>query len=175
LFAQSAAAPQRRSWAPQALGAAVLVLAVVVHSPWITNKRFRQHLGMVAAGQRVAQLCSPHGRVATGPGAPQPIIHYAQREGWAWVESPLPHWQTLFAQFQAVGGEYVVLYFEGENAERKRETLAPMIAGLKLLEHRCDPGSSMVYPYEYFILKLSGTALQGSGVEEAKRSPVRER
>ena len=70
------------------VGACLLVLAAIVHSPMISNGRFKQDMGFMIAAQSAAKHCSEHGRIVAGPFTPQPIIHYARREGWAWQEFP---------------------------------------------------------------------------------------
>ena len=70
------------------IGACLLVLTAIIHSPWISDGRFKQDMGFIIAAQSAEKHCSAAGRIVAGPFTPQPIVHYARREGWTWQEHP---------------------------------------------------------------------------------------
>jgi len=144
------------------MGVVLLLLAVVVHSPWIMHGRFRENRGMLVAGDRVQQLCPNGRRIVAGPLTPQPIVHYARREGWLWHEHRFPDWQQRLSHYRRLGAEYVVLYFDRRTGRRERDAYAPLLSALPVVEHRAEPDSSDAIAYEYYILRLSGVDLQDS-------------
>lgn len=155
-----------RSWlfSPQA-GVAMLIAAVVLHSPWVMRSRFRENRGMVLAGQRLNELCSPTGRVVAGPQTPQPVVHYAHREGFLWQDRHLPNWANLFAHYRELGAEYVVLYFDNKTDLQQRQFYAPVLAALPVVEHRSSPATGLATAYEYYILRLQESQLAASRKE----------
>jgi 4-amino-4-deoxy-L-arabinose transferase-like glycosyltransferase len=151
--------PQRTL--PLCLVACLPLAAIALHSPYVTQGRFRQETGFVLAGRRLDALCSPQGRVVAGPVTPQPIIHYAHREGWTWHEQNLTDWRALMTRCQKARGEYVALYFDHRTSPEQRASYAPMLAALPLVEHQTGPFGRGGEMREYFILKLHGVDLSG--------------
>ena len=145
-----------------ALVACLPLLAIVLHSPYVTRGRFRQETGFVLAGRRLDELCTPQGRVAAGPVTPQPIIHYAHREGWTWHEPSLADWRSFMAQCQKSRGEYVVVYFDHRSNAQQRAGYAGMFAALPVVEHQVGPFGRGGETREYYILKLAGVDLSGT-------------
>jgi hypothetical protein len=158
LFASTATREQTSRFALRA-GILVLFLAVAVHSPWIMRSRFRENRGMVLAGQRLNELCSPTGRVVAGPQTPQPIVHYAHREGWFWQDQAFPDWSSRLAHYRDLGAEYVVVYFDHKTNDQQRQMYAPMLASLPVVEHRTGPNTRSEIAYEYYILSLRDARL----------------
>ena len=124
-----------------------------MHSPWISDGRFQQDTGYLIAAESVQRHCSAARRIAVGPMTPQPIIHYAHREGWTWHEFPRD-WRSLFARYREFGADCVVLYFDRKTPAAERDRYAPMIRSMPVLEHRAGPWALRGTPCEYYILDL---------------------
>lgn len=141
--------------------AAVLGLAVVVQSPWISGGMFRQDEGKLALAARLRELSPPGGRVvAIGPGIEFPtVVHYSQLEGWP-VHSPSlpPDWRARLDRYRAGGAGLVAVYFEPKATAAQRASYAPLLRALPLVErHRGTPTRSGG-PCEFFILGLREAA-----------------
>jgi hypothetical protein len=137
------------------LGAAWLALTAIVHSPWISNGRFQQHIGFLIAAQSAEKHCSERGRMAAGPFSPQPIIHYARREGWTWQEHP-DEPRTLLDQYGKQGAECAVLYFDGKTPAGERRRYDALLKTLPILEHRAGPWGLGGTECEFYVLRLGG-------------------
>jgi len=135
-------------------GAAVLVLAVVIHSPWVSTSRFRQDQGFLRAADSIRQHCSPEGRIVAGPNTPQPIIHHARRQGWTWQEFP-DDWRTRFSEYQRAGGELIVLHFNHRTTPHQRARYTPMIRELPVLDHQQGNWNIDGSEAEFYLLRLS--------------------
>ncbi len=135
------------------LGACLLILTAIIHSPMISNGRFRQDVGFMIAAKSAASHCSEQGRIVAGPFTPQPIIHYARREGWAWQEYP-SDLQNMLDGCKKHGAECVVLYFDRKTPAEERRRYETLIKTLPILEHRAGPWGLGETPCEFYILGL---------------------
>jgi hypothetical protein len=135
------------------LGACLLVLTAIIHSPWISDGRFKQDMGFMIAAQCAEKHCSATGRIVAGPFTPQPIVHYARREGWTWQEYP-SDMQTLLDGCKKYGAECVVLYFDRKIQPEERRRYDNLIKTLPILEHRAGPWGLGQTPCEIYILGL---------------------
>jgi hypothetical protein len=140
---------------PTVLGVGLLVLTAVVQSPFIYGGRFRQEIGLVMAGQCAREHCSAQGRLVAGPMGPQPIVHYAQREGWTWQEYA-DDFPARLETYRKHGAECVVLYFDRNTPPQERQHYAPLIETLPILEHGKGPWGAGETPCEFYVLRLNG-------------------
>ena len=107
---------------------------------------------MIAA-ESAAKHCSAHGRIVAGPFTPQPIIHYARREGWAWQEFP-DDLQAMLDRCKEHGAECVVLYFDRKITPVERRRYDPLIESLPVLEHLSGHWGLGETPCEIYVLQL---------------------
>ncbi|MBS0210020.1 MAG: glycosyltransferase family 39 protein [Planctomycetes bacterium] len=135
-------------------GAVALVVLAAVQSPLVSDKRWEQEAGFVIVGGKLEQLCSPQGRVLAGPTTPQPIVHYAHRQGWTWHESFGADWQWELDHYRQRGAEVMAIYFDHKHTAAQRAEYAPLIANLPLIEHAQGPWGKGGRPCEYYILSL---------------------
>ncbi|MDB5349648.1 MAG: glycosyltransferase [Planctomycetota bacterium] len=136
---------------------AILALAVIVQSPWISGGLFRQDEGKLALAGRLRALCPPDGRVvAIGPGIEFPtVVHYSHREGWP-VHSPfLPaDWRPQLARYRASGATLIAVYFEPKATAAQRASYAPLLHELPVVERHSGARSRAGGPSEFIILSL---------------------
>jgi hypothetical protein len=137
------------------LGACLLILTAIVHSPVISDGRFKQDMGFMIAAQSAEKHCSAAGRIVAGPFTPQPIVHYARREGWTWQEYP-SDMQNLLDGCKKHGAECVVLYFDRKTPPEERRRYNDLIKTLPILEHRAGPWGLGETPCEIYVLQLRG-------------------
>ncbi|MGD0655671.1 MAG: glycosyltransferase family 39 protein [Thermoguttaceae bacterium] len=154
LFRRSAEENQARS-VRFTIGACLLVLTAIVQSPVISDGRFQQNIGYVIAAQSAEKHCSERGRIAAGPFSPQPIIHYARREGWTWQEYP-NDMQILLDRYKKQGAECVVLYFDRKTPAEERRRYDALLKTLPILEHRAGPWGLGGTACEFYVLQLLG-------------------
>jgi 4-amino-4-deoxy-L-arabinose transferase-like glycosyltransferase len=158
--------PDRRwAWA----GVALLLLAAVVQSPVVMPAKFRLESGLMVLADRVQQLCPPDGRIVViGPEWGHSVVHYSHREGWVLAEDTLPtDWPTRLAHYQALGAEFVAVYFNPLARAESRASYEPLTAGLPVIEHQSGRWARKGEA-EYFILDLRpATAGRGAAVVSA--------
>ncbi len=146
------------------MGVCLLVFTAIVQSPWISDGRFRQDIGFVIAGRIAESHCSLQGRIAAGPCTPQPIIHYARREGWTWHEYP-GDCINLLDYYKTHGAECIVLYFDRKTSQQERDRYAAVINSLPILEHRSGPWGLGETQCEFYVLQLRGAEPIKSAVD----------
>lgn len=155
---------------PLACGAAVLVVLAIVQSPLVMNRRYEQETGFVLAARRLDALCSSAGRVVVGPTSPQPIIHYAHRQGWTWQEMDWRDWRGSLAHYQQLGAEYVLLYFNSKCDAAQRAGYAEMLATLPIAEQHSGPWCKRGGMCEFYVLRLAGVDLAEPSSQSAPSS-----
>lgn len=151
------------------VGLAVLSLALVVQSPWISGGFFRQDAGKIAVADRLRALCPEGGRVvAIGPGIEFPtIVHYSRREGWPVHSATLPEdWRSRLDLYRECGGRYVAIYFEPKATAAQRLSYAPLLRALPVVEHHAGTPTRAGGPCEFTILALPERRL---GMQESLR------
>jgi 4-amino-4-deoxy-L-arabinose transferase-like glycosyltransferase len=153
---------------PIAAGACMLVLTAVVQSPLVVEGRFRQDIGFVIAAQSAQNYCSPQGRVAVGPLTPQPIIHYARREGWTWQEYP-QDLQNQLECYRRHGAECVVLYFDRKTPPQERRRYDTLLNTLPILNHQSGPWGLGATQCEFYVLQLGDSR---GGVQMASKLKI---
>ncbi|MGA2059588.1 MAG: glycosyltransferase family 39 protein [Thermoguttaceae bacterium] len=168
LFRRSAEENRLRSL-QMPLGACLLVLTAIIHSPWISDGRFRQDIGFMIAAQSAQKHCSAAGRIVAGPFTPQPIIHYARREGWTWQEYP-GDMQNLLDGCKKHGAECVVLYFDRKIQPEERRRYDDLIKTLPILEHQAGPWGLGQTPCEIYILGLLEPGFKTEQMAEKSRT-----
>ncbi len=151
------------------LGVGILVLAAIVHSPLISDGRFKQDMGFMIAAQSATRHCSEHGRLVVGPFTPQHIIHYARREGWTWQEFP-GDLQIMLDGCKKHGAECVVLYFDRKTPPEERRRYDDLIKTLPILEHRAGPWGLGRTPCEIYVLGLLGSGFKAEQMAVKSRA-----
>jgi hypothetical protein len=121
----------------------------------ISGGRFQQDIGFMIAAHSAEKHCSATGRIVAGPFTPQPIVHYARREGWTWQEYP-SDMQNLLDGCKKHGAECVVLYFDRKTPPEERRRYNDLIKTLPILEHRAGPWGLGETPCEIYVLQLRG-------------------
>ena len=137
--------------------AMTLLIATIVQSPWIMGTLFRQDEGKVILAERLRALSLPGSKVvAIGPGIEFPtVIHYSHREGWP-IHSPrLPaNWRERLSLYQDSGASLVAVYFEPKATQAERDSYAPLLQALPVIERRAGLKTRLSGTSEYFILDL---------------------
>lgn len=149
----------------RALGAAILVAAVVFQSPLFMRSKFDLEVGNLILAARLDQLCSPAGRVVViGPGFPWPVVHYCGHEGWVLHHRTLPpDWKASCTRYRSLGAEYLALYFDPTVLPKDHASYEPLWTSLPVVEHRAGPWFRSGKPCEYYIFRLEGDALRWPG------------
>jgi Dolichyl-phosphate-mannose-protein mannosyltransferase len=151
------------------LGACLLILAAIIHSPWICDGRFKQDMGFMIAAQSAERQCSAAGRIVAGPFTPQPIVHYARREGWTWQEYP-GDMQNWLDGCKKHGAECVVLYFDRKIQPEERRRYDDLIKTLPILEHLSGPWGLGRTPCEIYVLGLLEPGSKAEQMAEKSQS-----
>jgi 4-amino-4-deoxy-L-arabinose transferase-like glycosyltransferase len=138
------------------LGLAVLLAAVVIHSPLVIRGQFEMDEGLLVIAERVQELCAPGERfVIAGPVDGVDTIHASMREGWAWHDRPLAsNWRQQVRHYRELGARYLVVY---DNEEMTPEQLAQYLAlvqDLPLVESRSGPWLTHGRKGTYWLLNL---------------------
>jgi hypothetical protein len=138
------------------LGAEVLVVAVVLHSPWVNGAFFRIDEGKLIVARRLAEHCPTSGRVViAGPGIELPVIvHYSRREGWALSQDLLPDWRERLPRYRAQGATHLAVYLDPKAAPAEHSALAALKESLRLVEQEAGPWSRRGEHCEYWIFAL---------------------
>jgi hypothetical protein len=131
------------------------VLTVIIQSPLVLPAKFRLETGLMILTQRLQERCPPDGRIVViGPEWGHSVVHYSHREGWVLAEDTLPaDWEARFARYQALGAEFVGVYFNPLAKAEQRASYEPLIASLPIVEHRSGRWSRKGEA-EYYILDL---------------------
>jgi hypothetical protein len=138
------------------LPAAILLLAVLLHSPWLSGSRFRVESGKVALGRALAAASSPGGRVvALGPGiALITAVHYSGRAGWAERFEGLPSdWPRRVARWRAQGAECLGVYLDARATPAQRAAFDPLLDALPVVARGTAAGA------QYAIVRLDDAAI----------------
>jgi hypothetical protein len=151
-------AARRAAW----LGAAVLVLAAAVHSPWVMKSKYEVEVGHLVVAERLKALCPPEGRVVVlGQRIGWPEVHYSGRQGWVEQYDALPRdWRESFDRYRAQGAEYAAVYFDPTVTPAQRASFDPLLSALPVVEHRSGPWFRGGRPAEYYILSLRAGAAE---------------
>jgi 4-amino-4-deoxy-L-arabinose transferase-like glycosyltransferase len=147
---------ERRGVSTRWTGAALLTLAMVIHSPWVLGAKYDLEIGHLIVGERLKQICPPTSRVIVmGQQSGWPEIHYSRRQGWVVTSAKLPaNWRETFRKYRGLGAEYAAVYFDPTVLPRVRATYAPLLASLPIVEHRSGPWFTRHRSSEYYILDL---------------------
>jgi hypothetical protein len=143
--------------APSRIGTAVLLAAVVIHSPWLMGGKFELERGYRVLAERLRQLCPPGERVVVlGPVEGADVIHYARREGWAYAElPPAADGPEALARWRRQGAACVAVYRNRPFPAEEEDAICALTAALPLLEHATGPWSARGRWCEYTIWSLS--------------------
>jgi hypothetical protein len=152
----------------QSLGAAALVAAVVVQSPWVDGRFFQVDRGKLIVARRLARLCPPPARVVVaGPGIELPIVvHYSGREGWPLNQDLLADWRLRLARYREKGARYLAVYFESNARDSQRAAFAALDHALPRVDHNAGSWSRSGERCEYSIYSLNEAAPSQTPVDE---------
>ena len=152
-----------------ALPLGLLVLALVVQSPWWMSDSFQIDRGKLILAERLKAWTDQGSRVVlVGPGIELPTtIHYCGREGWVVRTSRLPdNWPARLESFRAAGAQSLALYFDPTAAATSRRSLEAITRDLPVLERGTGPWSRTHGICSYWILDL-----QRAKRQRAPRAP----
>jgi hypothetical protein len=143
----------------QWIGAAILTLATVIHSPLLMGGKYDLEIGHLIVGERLKQLCPETGRVIVmGQQIGWPMVHYSDRQGWVEQCAALrANWRETFEKYRSLGARYAAVYFDPTVPPKVRATYAQLLASLPIVEHRSGPWFTHKRPCEYYILSLDDT------------------
>jgi len=164
-------------WRPSRSGwvlAVLVALAVILQSPPVETVKFEQHEGHKRLAERLQSLCAPGARfVVMGHTYPWGVVHYSGREGWVVQDRTLrADWPRALARYQALGAEYVALYFDVYATPEQRNSYLPLRGALPEVEHRSGPWFPRGKTCEYYILDLRGFRGRNHGVAENAEKSV---
>jgi hypothetical protein len=142
--------------APPRIGAAVLLAAAVIHSPWLMGGKFELERGYRVLAERLQQVCPPGGRVVVlGPVEGADVIHYARREGWAYADlPPAADAPEALARWRRHGAAFVAVYRNRPFSAEELDAVRALMASLPVREHAAGPWSARGRWCEYTILGL---------------------
>jgi hypothetical protein len=138
------------------LGSGVLLLATVVHSPFVIHGQFEIDEGLLVIAKRMNALCAEGERfVIAGPADGVDAIHYARREGWAIHDRPLgPDWRQRIDRFKTLGARYLVVYDNDEMPQDQLKAYRTMVRALPLIESGSGQWISHGRTATYWLLSL---------------------
>ncbi len=140
-----------------ALPFGLLMLALVVQSPWWMSDSFRIDRGKLILAARLKAWTDQGSRVVlVGPGIELPTtVHYCGREGWVVRTSLLPdNWPARLENFRAAGAQSLALYFDPTAPAESRRSLEAITRDLPVLERGTGPWSRSHGMCSYWILDL---------------------
>jgi hypothetical protein len=138
------------------LGASILAVAVVVHSPFVIRGQFEIDKGLLIIAERMHDLCTDEERfIIAGPADGVDAIHYARREGWVMHDRPLAaDWRSQIDHYRQLGARYVVLYDNDELLPDQLDAYLALVRELPVVESASGPWISHGRTATYWLLSL---------------------
>jgi 4-amino-4-deoxy-L-arabinose transferase-like glycosyltransferase len=152
------------------IGAAIVVLATVIHSPLVMGGKYDLEIGHLIVAERLKQICPPSARVVVlGQQIGWPEVHYSRRQGWVEQCVKLPaNWRESFRKYRGLGASYAAVYFDPTVPTAVRATYAPLLEALPVVEHRSGPWFTRNRMCEYYILNLRDLDLANENQRPAR-------
>ena len=161
-------AVRHASW----LGVVLLILAAVVHSPWVMIAKYDQEVGHMVVAEHLKTLCTPGGRIARSgpadrlargplqrpPGLGRGIRHAACGLAREVPEIPRVRSRVRSGVFRPNG-----------HTRPAGADFAPVLGSLPVVEHRSGPWYRGGRPAEYYILDLRDSPADVAVVPRTRR------